>query len=84
MAWLREHPAGVGADVPAVRCRVRRDDADGRVRLLLHVRCVLRVAAPEAGGLLRLLLVRVGQVPAEAAGRLALRLRLSPLGGRSM
>ncbi len=42
-----------------------RDDADRRVHLLLRMPGLPHVAAIESRGLLRVLLVRVGEVPAD-------------------
>jgi len=55
-----------GCHLPAVRLRQTGDDAHRRMPVLLRVRGVQSVAAPRARRLLRLLLIRVGEVPADA------------------
>src|SRR6266516_6719842 len=60
---------GVGDNLLEVRSQEAGKNADGHVLVFLRM-CGLRCApAPEGGRLLRLLLLRVGEVPAEASRR---------------
>jgi len=57
-----------------MRFRPAREHAGRCLPVLLPVHELRRASSPEAGRLLRLLLVRLGEVPAEAGGRFLLRL----------
>lgn len=67
---------GIDADVSGLSSPDDRDHADRCLPVLLRVRGLRRVTAPEAGRLLCVLLVRLGGVPAET-GRREARLLLS-------
>src|SRR5579872_1300507 len=60
-----------------MRTRAARDDAHGRLSVLLRVRRLSHLAAPEARSLLRLLLLRHGRVSADAGTEAVLRHRRS-------
>lgn len=63
--------ARIGDNLQSVRPPHHRVDAYECVPILLPVRCVQFGAASTAGTLLRVLLVRLGEVPAGAASRTA-------------
>jgi hypothetical protein len=65
---------GVGDYLSALPRRQRREDAGGCLPRSLQMPCLRRVVAAAAGGLLRLLLVWLGPMPAGPAGE-----RLSPV-----
>src|SRR5262249_55868620 len=62
--------------LPALRPRGRRDHAARRLPVLLRLPRVRRTLEAAAGRLLRLLLLRLGPLPAEASGRMRLPGRL--------
>ena len=66
--------AHLRADLSALRLRPAGNHADRRLSVLLRVQSVPRDAAPEAGRLLRVLLVRFGEVPTGPATARLLRL----------
>jgi len=67
----------LGVDLPGVRLRQARGHADRCLPVFLRMRALQGDAAAEGGGLLRVLLVRLGEMPAGAGrGRV---LRAGPL-----
>ena len=67
-----------------VRAQERRDDAHRRLCVVLRMRALQDCAQTEIRGLLRVLLVRHEQVPADAAARFLQRLtRLTQLARRN-
>lgn len=62
------HAAAIDDHLPALRHRKGGDDADGCVPVLLPVHRLRSEAQAEAGRLLRVLLVWLGAVPADAGG----------------
>src|SRR6266508_6565589 len=64
----------IRADLSALRLRQAGNEAHRRLSVLLRVRPVRGVAQAQPRRLLRFLLVRLGQVPADAGAALLLRL----------
>src|SRR5258708_10955026 len=64
----------IRADLSAVRLRQAGNDAHRRLPVLLRMHPVRGVAQAQPRRLLRFLLVRLGQVPADAGAALLLRL----------
>jgi hypothetical protein len=63
----------IGAHLPAMWLCQSGDDANRFVPVLLRMHALQNPAQAKAGRLLRLLLVWIGEVPADAAGWLLLR-----------
>lgn len=68
------NPAGarVGVDLSSMRVRQGRNDADRRLSVLLRVRQLPGTVAAQSRRLLRLLLVRLDQVPAHSSATVLL------------
>ncbi len=76
-AKLRRHEPGgprVRTDLPPLRPCLATDHADARVPILRAMPVVPGDSPPQAGRLLRVLLLRLGALPAGAAGTRVLRL----------
>lgn len=67
--------AGVGADLPALSCFQTGNHAYGCLPVFLRMQQLQNVAATEAWGLLRFLLLRFGEVPACSGEPLMLPLK---------
>lgn len=71
------HEAQVRDHVPSLRSPRDGNHADRRLQILLHLPWLWRNLDPEEGGLLRILLLRVGPVSADPRG--VGRLLLEPI-----
>lgn len=76
VGWIRDESNGapVRVDMPALLVRQTGNHADRRLSVFLRVRELQDRAATASGRLLRLLLLRIGEVPAGASGSSLLRL----------
>lgn len=73
----KRYAVGINADLPEMRFQGHRDDAARCLSVLLCLQGLRREAEAESRRLLRILLLRIGALPAGPAARQGIVLRLS-------